>query len=379
MEKLYDVLGAGIAAVDDLIYVAEYPQVDCKIPVHGSARHGGGPACTAIAAVGSLGGRAAYTARFGENELSKYIASALERHGVDISHIVSMIRKEGLTTASSWWMERGIAMCFTIRRSIRVVTADDLPETLIQSASLVLLDHITEPSLTAVAEKAHRLGVAVLGDIEGRSESAKKLAALTDYLIVPRAWGEWASGAANPRDACANLAGAGRLATVVTDGAGGCYLSSKAEPAVRHFPAFKVDAFDTNGCGDTFHGAFALAVARNLAAADAVVFASGAAALKAMADGGKRRGWDALPTLDEVIAFLGIRLSEPERSTLLGKLEVLRSNWAPMRASLRCGPFFPAWCGRSARRSPGTRLRRRRARLLRCRRTPRRRLFQDCW
>ncbi|MGP8271629.1 MAG: PfkB family carbohydrate kinase [Terracidiphilus sp.] len=322
MEKLYDVLGAGIAAVDDLIYVSEYPQVDCKIPVHGSARHGGGPACTAIAAVGSLGGRAAYTARFGENELSKYIAAALERHGVDISHLVD--DPEGGPYHSIIVVDgAGHRNVFYDAALYRVVTADDLPDTLVQSASLVLLDHITEPALTEVAEKAHRLGVAVLGDIEGWSDSAKKLAALTDYLIVPRAWGEWASGAANPRDACAKLAGVGRLATVVTDGAGGCYLSSKVEPAVRHFPAFKVDAFDTTGCGDTFHGAFALAIARNLAAADAAVFASAAAALKAMADGGKRRGWDALPTLDEVSAFLGVRLPEMERSPLLRKLEVL--------------------------------------------------------
>jgi sugar/nucleoside kinase (ribokinase family) len=323
MEKLYDVLGAGIAAVDDLIYVAEYPQVDCKIPVHGSARHGGGPACTAIAAVGSLGGRAAYTARFGENELSKYIASALTRHGVDITHITD--DPEGGPYHCIIVVDgAGHRNVFYDPALYRVVTTDDLPESLIQSAKLVLLDHITEPSLAEVAEKAHRLGVAVLGDIEGRSESSKKLAALTDYLIVPRAWAEWASGAANPRDACAILAGVGRQATVVTDGAGGCYFSCGAEQAARHFAAFKVDAFDTTGCGDTFHGAFALATARNLAASEAVVFASGAAALKAMADGGKRRGWDALPTLDEVLAFLGSRLSEKERMPLMRKLEVLR-------------------------------------------------------
>ncbi len=292
MNKLYDVLGAGIAAVDDLIYVAEYPQADCKIPVHGSARHGGGPACTAIAAVGSLGGRAAYTARFGENELSKYIAAALVRHGVDISHIVNDL--DGGPYHSIIVVDgAGHRNVFYDPALYKVITADDLPDALIESAKLVLLDHITEPSLAAVAEKAHRLGVAVLGDIEGRSETARESATLTDYLIVPRAWGEWASGAANPRDACAILAGAGRLATVVTDGAGGCYLSSKTVPAVQHFPAFKVDAFDTTGCGDTFHGAFALAVARKVSAEDAVVFASGAAALKAMAmgesDGGGMR------------------------------------------------------------------------------------------
>src|SRR5208337_2634140 len=160
----------------------------------------------------------AYAARFGEDELSKYIASALKRHGVDISHILrdpaggpyhSIIVVDGA----------GHRNVFYDPALYRVITADDLPESLIRSAKLVLLDHITEPALTEVAEKARRLGLPVLGDIEGRSESAMKLAALTDYLIVPKAWAEWASGDPDPRDACALLAGAGRLATVVTDGA----------------------------------------------------------------------------------------------------------------------------------------------------------------
>ncbi len=323
MNKRYDVLGVGIAAVDDLIYVSEYPPVDCKIPVHGSTRQGGGPACTAMAATGSLGGRAAYAARFGENELSRYIASALERHGVDISHIVhdpqggpyhSIIVVDG----------RGRRNVFYDPALYRVLSPDDLPDSLIQSATLVLLDHLTEPSLTPVAEKARRLGVPVLGDIEGQSESAIHLAALTDYLIVPRAFAVWASGAPEPSDACASLARAQRIATVVTDGAEGCYFSTAADPAVRHFPAFKVDAFDTNGCGDTFHGAFALAVARNLSVEEAIAFASAAAALKAMAAGGQRRGWDALPTFDAVLNFLRSQLPEPQRSPLLQKLSAFR-------------------------------------------------------
>jgi sulfofructose kinase len=113
------------------------------------------------------------------------------------------------------------------------------------------------------------------------------------------------------------------MATVVTDGADGCYACTTANPAVRHFPAFRVEAFDTNGCGDTFHGAFALAVARGLAVEEAIPFASAAAALKAMACGGKRRGWNALPSLEEVIQFLHAALREPEGSSLCGKLEAL--------------------------------------------------------
>jgi hypothetical protein len=65
-------------------------------------------------------------------------------------------------------------------------------------------------------------------------------------------------------------------------------------------------------------------VARKLAVEDALVFASAAAALKAMAAGGKRRGWEALPTLDAVVEFLAARLTEGEKSALLKKLEAVR-------------------------------------------------------
>ena len=44
-------------------------------------------------------------------------------------------------------------------------------------------------------------------------------------------------------------------------------------------PAYKVDTVDTTGCGDVFHGAFALAVARKESVSEAARFASAAAAL----------------------------------------------------------------------------------------------------
>jgi len=325
MTERYDVLGAGIAAVDDLCYVSTYPPVDCKIPIHSSIRQGGGPACTAIAAVGSLGGRAAYIARFGDNELSKFMKSALESRGVDISHIVH--DPDGGPYHSFIVVDHsGHRNVFYDPALYKVIAEDDLSSSLIQSAALILLDHLTEPSLAAVAAKARKLGVPILGDIEGQTESAKGLAGLTDYLVVPRAFAAWASDDPDPRNSCAFLAREKRLATVVTAGAEGCYVCTANDPVVRQFPAFKVNAFDTNGCGDTFHGAFALAVARKLAIKEAVTFASAAAALKAIAGGGKRRGWDALPSLEEVFDFLQAKLGESEKQSILGKLEALRNS-----------------------------------------------------
>jgi len=187
MKKRYDVLGVGIAAVDDLKYVAEYPPVDCKIPVSASTRQGGGPACTAIAAAGVLGGRAAYVARFGNNELSHYMRSALASRGVDTSHIVDDAAGgpyHSIIVVDS----AGHRNVFYDPALYRTVTEDDLPGALIQSAQICLLDHITEPSLLTVAEKVRRLSVPIVSDIEGRTSSAQQLVQLTDYLILPKAF-----------------------------------------------------------------------------------------------------------------------------------------------------------------------------------------------
>lgn len=323
MNKRYDVLGVGIAAVDDLLYVAEYPPSDCKIPVSGSVRQGGGPACTAMATVGTLGGLAAYVARFGNNELSNYISSSLELRGVDTSHIVN--DQAGGPYHSVIVVDRGgHRNVFYDPALYRTVAAEDLSEMLIHSAKLVLLDHITDPSLAPAARKIRNLGVPIMADIEGHTESAVELVEFADYLVVSNSFAAWMSKESDPHAACSSLATVRRTATVVTDGRNGCYLCTDGDQSARHFPAFQVNAFDTNGCGDTFHGAFAFAIARHVSVEHAILFASAAAALKAAAAGGKRRGWEAIPTLDEVLEFLQTRLDEPALSSLLKQLQVLR-------------------------------------------------------
>jgi sugar/nucleoside kinase (ribokinase family) len=294
MKMGYDVLGAGIGSVDDLFYVATYPPANCKVPITSSARCGGGPACTAIAAVGSLQGRAAYVARFGTDDASSFIRSELRRRDVDISHVVH--DPDGGPYRTVMVVdESGNRMALYDASRYRVIGNQDLADTLIQSASVFLLDYLSEPAPIELAERVRRLGVPILGDVEARTESALCLAELIDYLIVPEDFATWASGESNPRDACAFLARTERLATVVTCGAQGSYFSTKTDNTVMHVPAFAVEVFDTTGCGDVFHGAFALAVARGLRVKEATVFASAAAALKGNAAGGKARGWEAIP------------------------------------------------------------------------------------
>ena len=70
--------------------------------------------------------------------------------------------------------------------------------------------------------------------------------------------------------------------------------------SVRHVPAPRIEAVDTLGAGDTFHGAFTLALAEGMDVERAARFSCAAAAIKCTRFGGV----DGSPTRDEVERFL---------------------------------------------------------------------------
>ena len=82
----------------------------------------------------------------------------------------------------------------------------------------------------------------------------------------------------------------------MTSGAKGCHYLATGARTPNFMPAFKIKALDTTGCGDVFHGAYALALARNLELKERIRFASAAAALKATRPGGQA----GIPTLKMV-------------------------------------------------------------------------------
>jgi len=71
----------------------------------------------------------------------------------------------------------------------------------------------------------------------------------------------------------------------------------------KHHKAFKVNAVDTTGCGDVFHGAYAFGLARNMSLEERIRFASATAALKASGDAGLA----GIPSYEKVRRFLKTR------------------------------------------------------------------------
>ena len=70
--------------------------------------------------------------------------------------------------------------------------------------------------------------------------------------------------------------------------------------SIKSYPAFSVDAVDTNGSGDVFHGAFAFCLTLGYDYYKACVFSSAVSALKCTKVGARQ----GVPTFNETIKFL---------------------------------------------------------------------------
>ncbi len=318
---VYDVLGIGISAVDDTLTVERYPLSGAKVPVHSSARHGGGLACTAVAAVAALGGKTAFMARFGDDELSEYIRSSLSKRGADVSHIISDALGQPYHSRIIIDRTTGERTIFYDLSRYQPVQAADVSTELLASARVLLVDFLSAPGPLDLILKARRAKVPVVLDIEGQCAESAAVLEHVDHLVVPEEFARWSTGQQDLCAACAALAAIPRAGTVVTAGAEGCWWTNSPQRPPVHFPAFAVKAVNTNGCGDTFHGAYALAIANNFPIREAVCFASASAAIKAAGSSG---GWDALPSAAQVTGLLNqhLQADNPLRN-VLGRIEQL--------------------------------------------------------
>jgi sugar/nucleoside kinase (ribokinase family) len=94
-----------------------------------------------------------------------------------------------------------------------------------------------------------------------------------------------------------------RATVVVTNGADGVWFRDAASADYQHQPSFAVPVIDTTGCGDVFHGAYAVALARGLGAVERVRLAAAAGAICATGRGGRGR----LPTERDIAKLLATR------------------------------------------------------------------------
>jgi sugar/nucleoside kinase (ribokinase family) len=150
------------------------------------------------------------------------------------------------------------------------------------------------------ARRARASGSLVMLDCGHPRRGVDELLSLSDVAIFPVTYMH--ATQRHAREAAdfvawlsARLAPEGRRLAGLTLGERGCWIAAGDEEPV-HVPALPVEAMDTTGAGDVFHGAFLHDLLRGASPAGAARFAGAAAALSCLALTGRAP----LPPEDEI-------------------------------------------------------------------------------
>lgn len=298
----FDVLGLGVAAVDDLFFVQSYPVADTKVRVSRKERHGGGLTATALVAAARLGSTCAYAGALGSDELSVFAREGLKAEGVDLSWVADREDARPIHATVIVDREAHTRTILLYGEGICGAVPNWPPEEVITGSRVLFVDYVGPEGVLRAARIASGVGIPIVADAEGGSGvEHEELMHLVDHLIVTSEYASRVTGREDPGEAVVALWHEGRQAVVATCGKSGAwYVDAGAPGRPRHQRAFSVDVVDTTGCGDVFHGAYASGLARGLDMAGRMELASAAAALKATRAGGQ----SGAPTLAEVEAFL---------------------------------------------------------------------------
>ena len=276
------VICLGNVVADHTFRVEDIPQPPAKIAARSYSIGAGGMAANAAIAVVRLGGRAAFWGRVGDDLNGEPLAQSLEQEGVDVAGLRRV--PGGRTPVGAVLVDpRGERTIVSFRGSGLGTDPAWLPLDRIAGAAALCCDPRWPEGVAAAAAAARAAGVPVVLDGE-RSETRilVDLVPRVDHAIfsVP-GLANYAPGRSPEEGLRQALASGPVKVAAVTQGEKGVLWLLPGHGKPTRTPAFPVEATNTTGAGDVFHGAYALAIAEGMPTDRAMRFASAAGALRA--------------------------------------------------------------------------------------------------
>lgn len=277
------VLCIGIAVLDHVFQVETMPTRAEKYRARQLKTVGGGIAANAAVAIARQGGESLLVTRLGGDDIGRIILDGVAAEGVDVS---LSRRFDGRRSPLSCILVDRDGERTIISYSDGDIPDDPswLPTALPAGVGAVLGDTRWEEGSRRMFELARASGAVAVLDADRKPQDEATVALATHVALSAQACAEM-TGESDPARGVAALGRRFRNWLAVTDGANGVFWTEGG--AARHAPAFKIEAVDTLGAGDTWHGAFALGLAEGMDEARAVRYASAVAAIKCTRFGGR--------------------------------------------------------------------------------------------
>ena len=280
------ILCIGIPVRDLTFRVEAVPGRGTKANASHLAEICGGNALNAAIAIARLGGRAAFAGPMGDalETSSGFLLDRMATEGIETTHIVRM---PGLMTpVSAIMIEPSGERTLAIYRdpalwSVKLPDADEL----LADCQAVLVESRCAAFCIDLCAEARRRGIAVIVGVDRAMALTDELLTAASHLLFASEQIQQTAGIADDGEALKRLAGLTPAFLAATRGPRGTIWLNETG-ALEEMPAFPVDAVDTLGAGDAFHGAFTLRLTEAGDAREALRFAAAAAALKCTRNGG---------------------------------------------------------------------------------------------
>ena len=284
------VLCVGHAVQDYVFNVATLPTHAEKYRATGFTTVGGGPAATAAVAIAKLGGAALLAARVGDDAVATTMEQELRGYGVDCQWLRRCAG--GQSSLSAVFVDAAgerIIVNHTDPQMPR--EADWLDQIPLDDVAVVLGDVRWPEGSARLLARARAAGLAAVLDSDVPAPRDDVLLRAATHLAFSAPGLRELTGIADPGAAIEQVAQRYAAWCCVTLGAAGVLCRDGRREghgaSAQRVAAFDVEAVDTLGAGDVWHGAFALALAEGADESAAARAASAAAAIKVTRPGGR--------------------------------------------------------------------------------------------
>lgn len=293
------ITGIGANVFDTLYRLDNFPVEDKKQRAISVTESGGGPCGTGLVAASKLGASTAYIGFCSDDWAGKFLEEDFRKYGIDTTHMTPVPNTKAFVSCIWLADETSSRTCVFHRGTVPETKLSEAATQAIRDSRILMVDGNDLDAAVEGAEIARAAGTLVLYDAGGQYPGVDRLLRMTDILIPSE---EFALGHTKTQSAEQAVEKLWQMyhpkVIIITQGKkGGILFDGKR---LLTYPSFPVDALDTNGSGDVFHGAFAFALTKGWSYEQCCVFSSAVAAMKCLQIGAR----DGVPSYDAVMTFL---------------------------------------------------------------------------
>jgi sulfofructose kinase len=273
-----DVVGVGENAADIVMRVSAFPAPGAKVRVEALTRRVGGSVATALVTCRRLGLRVRYIGSVGNDDVGRFQLASLRREKLDLRYFRRISGARSRVSQIILDESRGERTVLWERDPRLSLSPASIKPESVAGARAVHLDATDLGASLRVAGIARRAGIPVMADLDTVYPGVERLLPRVDYLIVSADFIQPATGESDPFTALKRLACQSRSRLVgVTLGRDGVLVLSAGR--FLYSPGFHIQAVDTTGAGDVFHGAFTYALVSGWDLKESLEFSNAMAAL----------------------------------------------------------------------------------------------------